>query len=97
MSASQERRATPPERPRVASNAAMRFSVRTRSCREFPLPMRPLRVFLFHGQHDHGPTSTGIAGKLCGQDAKEPDSVQPVGFGAAKPRVARCWSARQRG
>ena len=45
--------------------------------------MRPLRVFLFHGRHDHGPASTGIAGKLCGQDAKEPDSVQPVGFSAA--------------
>ena len=27
--------------------------------------------------------STGIAGKLCGQDAKEPYSVQPVGFSAA--------------
>jgi hypothetical protein len=45
--------------------------------------MRPLRVFLFDGRHDHGPASTGIAGKLCGQDAKEPDSVQPVGFSAA--------------
>ena len=50
---------------------------------EFPLPMRPLRVFLFHGRHDHGPASTGIAGKLCGQDAKEPDRVQAVGFIAA--------------
>ena len=50
---------------------------------EFPLPMRPLRVFLFHRRHDHGPASTGIAGKLCGHDTKEPDSVQPVGFSAA--------------
>ena len=32
--------------------------------------MRPLRVFLFHGRHDHGPASAGIAGKLCGQDAE---------------------------
>ena len=50
---------------------------------EFPLAVRPLRVFLFHGRHDHGPASTGIADKLRGQDAKEPDSVQPVGFSAA--------------
>jgi hypothetical protein len=49
---------------------------------EFPLPMGRFRVFLFHGRHDHGPAGTGIAGKLCGQDAKEPDSVQPVGFSA---------------
>jgi hypothetical protein len=58
----------------------MRFSMRT--YQEFPLPMRPLRVFLFHRRYDHGPASIRIAGELCGQDAQEPDSVQPVGFGA---------------
>ena len=81
MSASQERRDGLSRTPWVASNAAMRFRCAaccTRNSRSrcgrsrLPLPRtaRPR------------PASTWIAGSLCGQDAKEPDSVQPVGFGA---------------
>jgi hypothetical protein len=64
---------------------------------EFPLPMGRFRVFLFHGRHDHGPAGTGIAGKLCGQDAKEPDSVQPVGFSAPGASGDQDAGRRQRG
>ena len=39
---------------------------------EFQLPMRPLRVFIFHGWHDHGSAGTGIAGKLCGKTHRSP-------------------------
>jgi len=33
---------------------------------------------LFHGRHDHGPASTGIAGKLCGQ-GREGARQRPAG------------------
>src|ERR1700678_5163 len=56
---------------------------------EFPLPMRPLRVFLFHGRHDHGPAGTGIAGKLCGQDAKEPTASSRSVLARRAPRVTK--------
>ena len=71
-----------PERPGWRATRRCDFRCARAPAPGIPAPDGPLRVFLFHGRHDHGPAGAGIAGKLCGQDAKEPDSVQPVGFSA---------------